>query len=42
VLAVPSVTAIEAAPGRTVRGSLEGVTVALLRELVSGPDGRSR
>ncbi|WP_037606628.1 HAD family hydrolase [Streptacidiphilus rugosus] len=35
VLAVPSVTAIEAGPRTTVRGSLEGVDTALLRALLS-------
>ena len=42
VLAVPSVAPIEAAPGRTVRESLEGVGVALLRGLVPAADGASR
>ena len=42
VLAVPSVTPIEAAPGRTVLASLEGVSVALLRGLVDGADRASR
>ncbi|QMU76306.1 HAD family phosphatase [Streptacidiphilus sp. PB12-B1b] len=42
VLAVPSVTPIEALPGRTVLESLEGVSVALLRGLVPGTDRASR
>jgi HAD superfamily hydrolase (TIGR01509 family) len=42
VLAVPSVTPIEALPGRTVLQSLEGVSVALLRGMVPGTDGVSR
>jgi HAD superfamily hydrolase (TIGR01509 family) len=42
VLAVPSVAAIDPAPGRTVRASLEGVGVALLRSLVADADGVSK
>jgi HAD superfamily hydrolase (TIGR01509 family) len=42
VIAVPSVTPIEPAPGRTVLASLEQVDVALLRSLVPEPDCSSR
>ena len=42
MVAVPSVTPIEPAPGRTVLASLQQVDVALLRSLVPVPDGPSR
>jgi HAD superfamily hydrolase (TIGR01509 family) len=42
VVAVPSVTPIEEAPGRTLLASLEDLDVALLRSLVPELDGQSR
>ena len=42
VVAVPSVTPIEEAPGRIVLSSLEELDVALLRSLVPEPDSQSR